>query len=231
MYFQQAKNAEKISEDAMVKALTIQPGDVLAINISSQIPEATEAYQLNVGVESFNSPSIINDFLVDEDGFIDFPIIGRLKVGGLTIKQIREKFVERLSDDLRDPIINIRLINFTIVVLGEVRRPSTYMTGRQQVTVFQALGLAGDLTEQADRDKVIIIREVDGKRVTETLNLSSAAIIESDYYYLRQNDMLYVPPAKRKSFSVSSQPYSQVILPVVGVLLTIASLAITISNR
>lgn len=230
LYFQQSKGTAEVRHEVEKKQFTLQPGDILAINISSQIPEATAAYKLNAEGQAYQSPSIINDYLVDDEGYIDFPILGRMKVGGLTIKELRGVFVKELSDDLRDPIVNIRLINFSVVVIGEVRRPSTYTVTRQQVTVFEALGLAGDMTDQADREHVLIVREVDGERVSVTLDLSQSDILKSDFYYLKQNDVLYVPPTKRKSFAVSTQPYSQILIPIIGVVLSITSLILTISR-
>lgn len=227
LYFQQSRKTDGITQQVEKKELAVQAGDVLAISISSQIPEATSAYRLNADNMS-GSPSVISDYLVDDQGYIDFPILGRLRVGGYTIDEVRELFIRRLSNDLRDPIINIRIINFTIVVLGEVRGPSTFTIQRQQLTVFEALGLAGDMTEQADRENVKIIREIDGVRTFESLDLSKASILESDYYYLKQNDVLYVPPTKRKSFTVSMQPYSQILIPILGIALSLTSFILTL---
>ena len=134
------------------------------------------------------------DYLVDQDGMIDFPVLGKILVKGLTPDELRELLRDRLSDYLKDPIINIRLRNFTVTVLGAVNRPGTYPVNEEQITILEALGLAGDISLRGERTNVLVVRDFNGNKLYSRIDLTSKNMTKSQVYYLTQNDVVYVEP-------------------------------------
>lgn len=185
----------------------IQPKDMLTITVSSENYEAAIPYNLTVAtVQSAStryttSQPTLQTYLVDNDGNIDFPSLGSLHVGGMTKNQAESMIREKLKPYLNGAfIVNVRMVNYKISVLGEVVRPNTYTVSNEKVNVFEALALAGDLTIYGRRDGVKLIREqADGTKEIVPLNLNDANIIYSPYYYMQQNDILYVEPNKAKA--------------------------------
>jgi polysaccharide export outer membrane protein len=149
------------------------------------------------------SDSPIASFVVDSNGDIDYPVLGKIRVAKKTLPQIRDTLIKRIKPYIKDPSINIRRVNFRITVLGEVVKPGSFNINSERVTVLEALGLAGDLTPHSDRQRVMVIREENGKTTFQKLNLQSADFIRSPYYYLHQNDVVYVDPKKNKKGGVN----------------------------
>jgi len=190
----------------------IQKNDILSIAVSSVNNEATQPFNLytistTIGGVNSGTVSQASGFLVDQDGYIQFPLLGSIKAAGKTKKQLKDEITEGLSQKklLYDPIVNIRYLNYKVTVLGEVARPSVINVPGEKVTLLEALGLAGDLTPYARRDNILIIQEgAEGKRITKRINLNDKELFTSPYYYLKSNDVVYVSPNKAKAASTST---------------------------
>ncbi|WP_257666583.1 polysaccharide biosynthesis/export family protein [Parapedobacter tibetensis] len=183
---------------------TIQPGDVLRIKVNSLNPETNRLFNagtLQTAEESRYSSAEEGNvsgegYLVNADGFISFPVIGQIQLEGLTRDQARVKLVGLVGEYVKEPIINIRFSNFRITVVGEVKRPATFTVPNERINIIEALGLAGDLTEFGKRENVLLIRESEGQRTLVRLNLNDKETLNSPYFFLRQNDVLYVEPTQ-----------------------------------
>lgn len=186
----------------------IQPKDVLTITVNSERPEVAIPFNLVVqtpvstsGNKSLTSQPALQTYLVDNEGCIEFPTLGKLHIGGMTKGEVEELIREKIKSNFTTaPIVNVRMTNYKISVLGEVTRPNSYTVYNEKVNVLEALALAGDLTVYGKRDGVKLIREAaDGTKKIVPLNLNDANIIYSPYYYMQQNDILYVEPNKAKA--------------------------------
>ena len=193
--------------DTGYKSLTIKSDDVLQINISSPNPEATSFFitpgsnSANTSGISTSDPAPLNTYLVDNDGGIDMPLVGRIMVKGLTTVQAKEEVKNKVAAFLKDPIVRVRLQNFKITVLGEVNKPANYIVPNERVSLLDAIGMAGDLTLFGRRENVLLIREKEGKKTLIRLDLNSSRLFQSPYYYLQQNDIIYVEPNKQRAAS------------------------------
>ena len=185
------QNSEGIDSSRVVELYDsrIQPKDMLAITVSSIVPEVAEL---------FNMPEA---YLVDNDGNINFPTLGRIKVGGLTTSEAETLLMDKLGDNFTTPpIVNVRMDNFEITILGEGSRPNTYTVTNGKVSIFEAVAMAGDLTVYGKRDAVKLVREnADGTKQIIPIDLNDASLIYSPHYYLQQNDLLYVEPNRVKA--------------------------------
>lgn len=208
-------NIKKILQTIPTEAAVVRPDDVLNITIQTLDPSANAI--LNQGnlpassgavsqTSNANiSQAIISGYLVDKDGFVHLPYIGDVLVKGLTSQQVKQLITEKISVYFKDPVVNIRFTNFKITVLGEVRNPTTFLLPNENPTIFDALGLAGDITIFGRRDNVMLIRaDADGKREIVKLNLDSSSTITSPYFYLKPNDVLYVEPTQDRVASTSA---------------------------
>ena len=181
----------------------VMPKDELTVTVSTSDPEVSAPFyrkigqtknQANIG-QGMNNAKLL-DYLVDNGGFIDFPVLGKIRVEGLTTREcealIRDKLQAHLSEV---PNVTVRVANFKVSVLGEVKNPGTYSVGDERINIFQALALAGDMTLFSVRDDVQLLREDRrGDKQVVSLDLTSADITRSPYYYLQQNDIVYVEP-------------------------------------
>ena len=188
----------------------IKPGDLLSIRVTSLSPEANTLFNQGIittgGSSSGMSAGTSNaeGYLVDAEGYIQFPILGKLKVGGLSKEEARNNLVNSLQEYLREPVVNIRYLNYRITVIGEVRNPSTFTVPAEKVDILTALGMAGDLTPYGKRENVLIIREEEGVRTMTRMNLNSRDVLSSPYFYLQQNDVIYVEPVPTRGYAASS---------------------------
>ncbi len=218
--------------------IRIQPDDELVITVTSSVPQATAAYNMPMDNPATRS-SIMSTtqprtqtHIVDEAGYIMMPTLGRLHVGGMTIPEIRNMVTAKVSEAVKDPFVRVDIVNFGIDVLGEVKNPHRVVTGQQYFTVLDALAACGDLTEFGKRDRVYVIRTEDGKRNYHKLNLNSSDVFNSPYFYMRQNDVVYVEP---NEIRIDNSKYNQnnayklsVISTVVSSVSVIASLVIAL---
>lgn len=191
----------------MVAEVHIQADDLLEIGVYAEDPVAVAPFTLQgVGERTREQNNVTgNHFLVDQAGDIDFPVLGKIHLGGLSMEQARDTFKAKLQRYINNPIVNIRWLNFKFTVLGEVNRPATYTLSERSVTVLEAVGLAGDLTNYGNRKNILVIREQDGKREFGRVDLQDRNVFASPYFYLKQNDVIYVEPRKQKTGVVSDQ--------------------------
>ncbi|WP_338875989.1 polysaccharide biosynthesis/export family protein [Spirosoma sp. SC4-14] len=202
----------------------IKSGDVLSVQVSSLSPEATaffNPYAVIATSERAGSPSSIAPttpiqytpgYLVDEEGQIELPLIGKQTVRGLTNTQAAKEIRQKLLDYLKEPTVNVRNLNFQISVSGEVARPSLFSIPNEQISLPAALGLAGDITIYGRRNNVLIIREENGQRTFNRVDLTRRDVFKSPYYYLRPNDIVYVEPGSAR---VASADRIYQVLPII----------------
>ena len=229
--FQEGPDWESLSKSNLVQpVLIIQPDDILSITVHSFDMAAAAPYNIinNSGnaqgaVANISTPG---GFLVDAEGYIDFPVLGRIKIGGLTIPEAKNKIQQLVGQQLVDPVVMVRFMNFRITVIGEVARPATYTIPDQKINLLEAIGLAGDITSYGKRDNILIIREINGKREFGRINLKDKAVFNSPYFYLAQNDVIYVEPIKQKANTLADQ--STKLVPWLTVAVTLITLLVTI---
>ena len=209
----------------------IRKGDILSITVSSANPEASVPFNSpnvsSTSVRNTQPGTLADGYLVQQDGTIQFPVLGNLMAAGATKKQLKDNIQQQLDQRklLVDPIVSIRYLNFRVTVLGEVARPAIVNVPSEQITLFEALGLAGDLTIYAKRDNVLLIREEEGQKIIKRLNLNTSDILNSPYYYLKSNDIVYVEPSKSKVASVSQ---SRQLVPII---LSVLSFLVVVIDR
>lgn len=189
---------------------TIQKDDLLRITVSSLSPESNILF--NVGLLNANTNTNLSQqdralneaYLVDGSGEINFPVLGKIKLEGLTKPQAMDEMYSRINEFVKDPIINIRFANFKVTVIGEVNKPSTFVVPTEKISLLEALGLAGDMTMYGRRENVLIIREEENSRKAVRIDLNTKDFLTSPYYYLRQNDVVYVEPDRIKAVQAST---------------------------
>ena len=232
-YFQDTERDEmmKIVEDNLPR---IKPDDILSITVSSSKPELAAPYNLLRATQDVNSSSNRWEqeaYQVNSEGYINFPVLGALKVAGMTREELVVMLQKRLAEVMPDPVVTITFRNFKVIVLGEVARPGTFDVTSDRITVLEAVGKAGDLSVYGRRDNVLVIREVNGERKMARLNLKSKNIFESPYYYLQQNDVVYVEPNRAKAIQGSSfRSNFPLYLSSGSLLVTIATLIVTLTK-
>lgn len=237
-YFEDIKSLQMGEIPSSDYAIKIIPDDELMITVTSLVPEATLEYNLPL-INPATSTTLLTTtqprtltYRVDKAGDINFPQLGILHVEGLTTEQLTQLITKRISEDVQDPYVKVELANFRVNVLGEVERPGAYNVTRERYTVLDALADAGDLTEYGERNNVLIIREVDGKRVFYHVNLNNSDLMSQPYFYLQQNDVIYVEPnAIRKDVATYNQNNSfkvQVVSAIVSACSVVASLCIAL---
>lgn len=213
--------------------LKIQHDDLLSIKITALDMEAALPFNidpltLNQNLNAGVGLRPLIGYLVDSEGYIDMPIMGKVYVAGLTFQELKQILIDELDTYLKEPIVVIRFLNFRVTVLGEVASPSTFFMANERVTLLDALGQAGDITPYGNRTNILVIREQDGERTFGYLNLQDRAIFQSPYFYLQQNDVVYVEPLEEKTSTVRDQ--TQRILPWLSVITSLTTLVITLSR-
>ena len=190
---------------------TIQPDDILSISIFTIDPNTSMVVN-QLGTQSLGNSQVsaanvnlsANGFLVDKKGEINLSVLGSVKLLGLTTFEARDVIQELAAKSFKDPNVQVRYSNFKVTILGEVARPATYTLPNEKVTVLDALGLSGDLTIYGKRENILLIRSVKGEKQFARLNLNSAELFNSPYFYLKQNDVLYVEPTRSKAASLNT---------------------------
>ncbi|WP_026463363.1 polysaccharide biosynthesis/export family protein [Adhaeribacter aquaticus] len=214
----------------------IQTYDLLSITVTSLNPEANALFNTGVAAQaktitdfslsrSNNSELAREGYLVDKTGSIDFPVLGKIKLVGLTKTQATEMLKNQLKLHLKDPIINVRFLNFKITVVGEVNRPATFSIPSERINILEALGMAGDMTAFGKRENVLIIREENGIRKMTRLNLNNKEILNSPYFYLQQNDVIYIEPDKMKQVQASTNTRT------ISIIASLTTLLIVVASR
>lgn len=232
----------------------IVPDDELLINVSAADPEAIEPYTVpyqHPRVRDVNTPQNVTressvltsrktsltyqPYVVSQDGFINFPVLGKIHVEGMTLDGLAEYLTEKIGEKVVDPIVSVELINFHVNVIGEVNHPGPLLVNRERFSVLDAIAGAGDLTSYGERNNVLLIREENGQRVTRRLDLNKAETLESPYFFLRQNDVIYVEPNSVRQANAKVDNDRQYRLSMTSVIVSavsvIASLAISLLSR
>ena len=232
-YFQNSDEVD-FSKSQILYDARIMPKDVLTITVNTTNPDAAMPFNLTIPTlfnnqtRSTYSQSVLQNYLVDNDGCIDYPVLGRLQVGGLTKSAceqlIHDKIVPYLNQR-ENPVVTVRMSNYKISVLGEVARPGMFNVSNEKINILEALAQAGDLTIYGVRDRVKLIREdARGKKEMHTLNLNDANLINSPYYYLQQNDIIVVEPNKVKSQNSSVGSMTTLWFSATSILISLTSL-------
>jgi len=246
VYFNNVQDTTLKSTDVNIESV-IQKNDLLNISVSSLNPEASLVFNLPNQAASVSSLSVATNpngmsgssggnlqqpmgYLVSAEGTIKFPVLGTIQAAGLTKIQLEQSIANSLTEKklLTDPIVNVRFLNFRVTVLGEVARPTTINVGNEKISILEALGLAGDLTIYGKRDNVLLIREDGPNKIIHRIDLNSEKILNSPYYYLKTNDVVYVEPNKTK---VASTSRTQQLLPIILSGLSFIAIIVTYAIR
>lgn len=233
-YFQPLDPTQDVGQMATVErfVVKIQPGDILSVMVSSLSAEASTMFNPYLIEQSrtiqnsqTNNLQPAHGYLIDENGVIKLPLLGSLKIGGLSTLEATRLITDSLSRYLQEPTVNIRILNFRISVMGEVVRPSVYTVPNERITLPEAISLAGDMTIYGKRNNVMVIREIDGKREFARIDMTKRDIFTSPYFYLHPNDMVYVEPTKGK---VTSSDRTIQLAPII--ISGLSLLAVIITN-
>lgn len=223
VYFQEQEQ-QQLLDSVLIVEPTLQVGDLLTIQVSSIDPIGAATFNLYESSSVVNSYPKPMNYLVKSNGTIAFPVLGDLIVKDKTTKEVTDQLTKALTEYLNKPIVNIRITNFKITVMGEVKVPGTYAVPGERITIIEALGLAGDLTIQAKRNNVLLIREEQGKRTFITIDLTNKKLFNSPYYYLLQNDVVYVEPNKAKINSSAVGSNAGIILSSISTLISLIAI-------
>lgn len=211
----------------------IKPDDALMIIVTAQDQVAADPFNLPmistttniIGSMDIATPqSRFQTYLVDRNGEINFPVLGTQKVGGLTKEEMIAKLKKQLSSYVENPVINVRIVNFRVRVIGEVYKPGEYTLVSERITILDALSMAGDLSIYGNRKDVLVIRDINGVKTHYVVDLTKSDLISSPCYYLEQNDVVYVKPGKVKVNSAGVGPNTTVIISAISLLLTTVAL-------
>jgi len=226
------KNAEMVSENLSVNYVNersvdyrLQPGDNLYIRFINPVDERSTSSLTGENTARSNYMSsdasiYLQSYTLDEEGFIELPLTGKIELKNLTVDQAKEKMQTEINKYVNQTTLIVKLSNFNLTVLGEVTRPGMYKVYQSQINLFEAISMAGNMTNFAKNSEVKIIRQTaDGSQII-TVDMGSADILSSPYYYLKPNDIIYVEPLKIKQWGFTSFPYSAV--------LSVLTLAVTI---
>lgn len=233
VYFQGLEEAEAKMEEQSNKSLRIKPNDLLTISVAAAQQDAALPFNLPViGVPmggdqiglTVNGRQQLQTYLVGKDGNIDFPFLGETKAEGYSQEEFAQNLKGQIKRYVQDPIVNVRVVNFQVSVLGEVTRPGTFDVQDDYFTLPQALGMAGDMTIYGKRDNVLVMREENGRTTHAYLDLGDADIITSPYYHLQQNDVIYVEPNGPQRQSANYNRNAGVYISIASVLVSVAVL-------
>ena len=238
-YFQNVEVVNEVEQQESLYDAKIMPKDLLTIVVSCTNPELAIPFNLtvasNAGMAVSNSSyvttqPVLQPYLVDNEGNINFPVLGELKLGGLTKREAEQLIIDKLKPYMKEtPVVTGRMVKYTISVSGEVTRPGTFTISNEKVNLLEALAMAGDMTVYGLRDNVKLIREdANGKQQIVTLDLNKAETILSPYYWLQQNDIIYVTPNKAKARNSDVGNSTSLSFSATSILVSIVSLLVTI---
>lgn len=230
--------SEAVKADTLTYSPMLKQDDLLLIAVSAPNPEAAKDFNLSP-FEISPDRTIITPlpdqvavqrryqtYLIDNKGYIEFPVLGSLKLGGLTKNEALTYIKNKLKPYINEPIVNLRILNFKVTVQGEVGRPGTFNINTERITLPEALSMAGDLTINGKRENILIIREIEGKKSYHFVDLTKADFINSPFYYLSQNDVIYVEPNKTKLNSSAVGPNLTIGISALSLVVTILALTI-----
>ncbi|WBL26012.1 polysaccharide biosynthesis/export family protein [Zunongwangia sp. HGR-M22] len=235
VYFQNSDRLNELSSNPSIyDNLKIKPNDQLSITVSAEEMEAALPFNLpfvgnNIGSQNsevrVNGTPSLQNYLVNADGEIQFPVLGTVKVAGLNRKELSKKLQREIEEYIQKPIVIVRISNFQVTVLGEVNKPGTFPVTDEYLSLPKALGLAGDLTIYGKRKNILVVRESkDGNKEHAYLDLTDSEIVNSPFYYLQQNDVVYVEPNGPQLQSASYNRNASVYISIASVLVSVAVL-------
>ena len=244
-YFDDIREVESGNVGDVAYELKVEPDDKLAITVSSTNPSATMIYNIassyvpvadpTTGMTTFQPSGNNRDYLVNAQGDITFPVLGKIHVAGLTTAQVADKIYKLISKDVEDPIVDVELRNFKVNILGEVNRPGQVSATSERLSILDAIARAGDLSPYAVRDNILLIREENGKKTYNHLNLNDSKIFQSPYFYLKQNDMIVVEPndvrRSNATYNVNNAYRIQVTSAIISACSVVASLVIALAIK
>lgn len=225
------QDIDSIKVDTITYESKLQPDDLLTIIVRGDVAETVVPFNMpNFSYNGTKEDRIeelrVFTYLIDSNNMINFPVIGKVKLGGLTRLEAEKLMTKEISKYVTSPKIDLRILNYKITVLGEVNTPGTYPISSERVTLIEAISFAGDLTIYGKRNNILLIREENGAKKVVRLDLTNSGFINSPYYYLRQNDVVYVEPNKTKINSAVVGPNTGIILSAVSLLVTVIALTI-----
>ena len=225
VYFQNAKSFETIVDTDTFTA-KLKVGDVVSIYVSTLDPTVTQPYNL---VRSAGAQGELIDYLIDIEGNIDYPVLGKIKLLGLTVEEAKALFKKKFAEGqlLKDPVIIFRVLNFRVTVAGEVNRPGVYPVSGERISILEALGMAGDLTIKGRRDNILIVRDFNGAKTYTRIDLTNKEVFNSPVYYLTQNDYVYVEPNNSAISGASGDARIGTLISITSFLITTTLLLIT----
>lgn len=201
---------------------TIHPGDNLYIKINSLDQKANYFDEISNYSNYYTESGIyLNSYTVSDSGFVEFPLIGKVKVINLTLDEIRHVLQEKVNEYLKNTVVIVKLANFRISMLGEFKNPGKYVVYQDKITIFEAIAMAGDMSDFARKNRSLLIRQTDEGTKTYRINLNDRNILESDLYYLMPNDIVYVEPVRGKQFAFKEFPYALIFSTITTTLLLI----------
>lgn len=228
LVYLQGIESQKIYDASLRYEIKLQPDDLLSIVVSAENPEVTIPFNLPVIQGNVTTTTQTGrTFLIDNDGYIEYPVLGKIKLGGLTRTEATTKLKEMVANYIANPSISVRILNYKISVLGEVSKPGSYTINGERISILEALSLAGDLTLYGKRKNILLIHDEEGKKTYTRIDLTDATLLNSPDYYLAQNDIVIVEPNKPKLNGSIVGPNLGLILTSVSILL---SLLIFIKN-
>lgn len=235
-YLQDMDVVARTEQQAKLYDAKIMPKDLLTIVVSCSSPELAAPFNLTVATTSNLSTNyattqpVLQQYLVDNEGKVKFPILGELQLGGLTKRAAEQLIGDKLKPYIKEPpIVTVRMVNYKISVIGEVTRPGTFTITNEKVNLLEALAMAGDMTVYGLRDSVKLIREdALGRQEIVTMDLNKAETILSPYYYLQQNDIVYVVPNKTKARNSDIGTSTSLWFSATSILVSVASLLVNI---
>lgn len=202
----------------------LQTGDYLYIKFFSLDEKSNQVFASITGVQSYGGQQTdqnlyLTSYMIDKEGYVTFPILGRVMAKGKTVIELEKSLGEAINEIVREASVVVKLVHFNVTVLGEVKNPGQYPVYSDRVNIFEALAMAGDLTTFSRRDKVSIIRNDEDKNTVITVDLTKKNLLASNEYYLHPNDVVYVEPLKNKAFAFETFPYSMVFSTITTLLI------------
>jgi polysaccharide export outer membrane protein len=225
LYFQDIQDNETI--DSVPYEPIIKKNDLLAITVTAETREIAEPYNLPVtSVQNVSGRSLNvqqnQAYLVDADGYIEMPKLGMIKVSGLKKSEVINQIKNKLIEFIKTPHVNLRILNYNITIIGDVKNPGTFTIPDEKVTIIEAIGLAGDLEITGKRNEILVIRENDdGTKVNKSLDITKKSILTSNFYYLNQNDVVVVNPNNAKIQRSASNPNTGIFFSIASLLLSV----------
>lgn len=204
------KEAQASFENRKKTSYLIQSGDHLYIRVYSLDPKTSKFFQTDLPTLMNPTYLYLNSYMVDQDGYINFSFIEKMLVKGMTIEEVRKKLQTALNEYFKESTVTVKLVNFQVAVLGEVNDPGNYTIDKDQINVLQAIALAGGFREYGRVKKITLVRQTLKGSDVYNIDLSNKVILESDYFYLMPNDVIYVEPLKGKSFLFTQFPYATI---------------------